>query len=149
MYRVTPDAYTDQVNLLEKLLVPLLAAAQAAPIFVLNSLDADVSVIDPVTWRVVKRIPTGKEPHHLYMTPDERSIIVANALGDSIVFGNDGAEIYCLRAADGKEVWRCRGLGDLVYTNPVVGNGVIVPPGTSKEATVTCPAVPGSRWARR
>jgi hypothetical protein len=25
------------------------------------------------------RIPTGKEPHHLYLTPDEKSIIVANA----------------------------------------------------------------------
>jgi outer membrane protein assembly factor BamB len=27
---------------------------------------------------------------------------------------------------DGKELWRCRGLGDLVYTSPVIGNGVIV-----------------------
>jgi YVTN family beta-propeller protein len=62
------------------------AAAQAAPIFVLNSLDADVSVIDPVTWREIKRIPTGKEPHHLYMTPDEKSILVANALADSLTF---------------------------------------------------------------
>jgi outer membrane protein assembly factor BamB len=26
----------------------------------------------------------------------------------------------------GKEVWRCRGLGDLVYTNPLVGSGVVV-----------------------
>ncbi len=63
-----------------------LAAAQPAPIFVLNSLDADVSVIDPKTWREVKRIPTGKEPHHLYMTPDEKSVIVANALADSLTF---------------------------------------------------------------
>lgn len=62
------------------------AAAQPAPIFVLNSLDADVSVIDASTWREVKRIPTGKEPHHLYMTPDEKSIIVANALSDSLTF---------------------------------------------------------------
>jgi YVTN family beta-propeller protein len=63
-----------------------LAAAHAAPVFVLNSLDADVSVIDPSTWKEVRRIPTGKEPHHLYMTPDERSIIVANALADSLTF---------------------------------------------------------------
>jgi YVTN family beta-propeller protein len=62
------------------------AAAQAAPLFVLNSLDADVSVIDPSSWREIKRIPTGKEPHHLYMTPDEKSIIVANALADSLTF---------------------------------------------------------------
>lgn len=58
----------------------------AAPVFVLNSLDADVSVIDPRTWTEVRRIPTGKEPHHLYLTPDEKSVIVANALSDSLTF---------------------------------------------------------------
>lgn len=68
------------------LLLPVLAFAQPAPIFVLNSLDADVSVIDPVSWREVRRIATGKEPHHLYMTPDEKSILVANALADSLTF---------------------------------------------------------------
>ncbi len=63
------------------------AAAQAAPpIFVLNSLDANVSVIDPVTWQVTQRIATGKELHHLYLTPDEKSVIVANAGSDSLTF---------------------------------------------------------------
>ena len=63
------------------------ATAQAAnPLFVLNSLDANVSVIDPVSWKVTQRIATGKEPHHLYMTPDEKSVIVANAGGDSLTF---------------------------------------------------------------
>ena len=63
------------------------ATAQAAhPLFVLNSLDANVSVIDPITWKVTRRIPTGKEPHHIYMTPDEKSVIVANAGGDSLTF---------------------------------------------------------------
>ena len=56
------------------------------PVFVLNSLDANVSVIDPVTWTETQRIPTGKEPHHLYLTPDEKSLIVANALSDSLTF---------------------------------------------------------------
>ena len=68
------------------LVAPVLAFGQGAPVFVLNSLDADVSVIDPVSWREIQRIPTGKEPHHLYMTPDEKSIIVANALADSLTF---------------------------------------------------------------
>ena len=68
-----------------------LAVAQAAapgpaPIFVLNSLDADVSVIDATTFRTLKRVPTGKEPHHLYLTPDEKSLIVANAAGNSLTF---------------------------------------------------------------
>jgi YVTN family beta-propeller protein len=69
------------------LVCPVLAwAAAPNPVFVLNSLDGNVSVIDPVTWKEVKRIPTGKEPHHLYMTPDEKSVIVANALSDSLTF---------------------------------------------------------------
>lgn len=63
------------------------AGAQSpAPVFVLNSLDGNVSVIDPVTWTEKKRIPTGKEPHHLYLTPDEKSVIVANAMSDSLTF---------------------------------------------------------------
>ncbi len=64
------------------------AQAQQArpPVFVLNSLSADIAVVDPVSFAVVKRIPTGKEPHHLYLSPDEKSLIVANALGDSLTF---------------------------------------------------------------
>ena len=60
--------------------------ASLPPIFVLNSLDADVSVIDALSFKQIKRIATGKEPHHLYLTPDEKSLIVANALGDSLTF---------------------------------------------------------------
>lgn len=58
------------------------------PVFVLNSLDADISVVDPVSFAVTKVIPTGKQPHHLYFSPDEKSLIVANALGDSLTFIN-------------------------------------------------------------
>ncbi|MBL8330216.1 MAG: YncE family protein [Rubrivivax sp.] len=54
--------------------------------FVLNSLDANVSVIDANTWKEIKRIPTGKEPHHLYLTPDDKSVIVANAASNSLTF---------------------------------------------------------------
>nr|WP_232076996.1 YncE family protein [Variovorax sp. PBL-E5] len=61
-------------------------AAEPPPIFVLNSLDASVSVIDRATWTERLRIPTGKEPHHLYLTPDEHSLIVANSAGDSLTF---------------------------------------------------------------
>lgn len=60
--------------------------AQQKPVFVLNSLEASVSVIDAKTFTEVKRIPTGKEPHHLYLTPDEKSLLVANALSDSLLF---------------------------------------------------------------
>jgi YVTN family beta-propeller protein len=62
------------------------ATAITSPIFVLNSLDANISVIDPSTWTETKKIATGKQPHHLYLTPDEKSVIVANALSDSLTF---------------------------------------------------------------
>jgi YVTN family beta-propeller protein len=62
------------------------APAEPPPIFVLNSLDASVSVINPVDWSEKQRIATGKEPHHIYMTPDEKSVIVANSAGDSLTF---------------------------------------------------------------
>lgn len=63
---------------------PAVSGRAGAPIFALNSLDATISVIDPVTFKEIKRVPTGKEPHHLYLTPDEKSLMVANALGDSL-----------------------------------------------------------------
>ncbi len=67
---------------------PAAAAARArvagAPIFVLNSLDATISVIEPGSYTERKRIPTGKEPHHLYLAPDEKSLLVANALSNSL-----------------------------------------------------------------
>ena len=66
--------------------IGLVWSSAPAPVFVLNSLDGNVSVIDPSSWKETHRIATGKEPHHLYMTPDEKSVIVANALGDSLTF---------------------------------------------------------------
>ena len=72
------------------LVAPVMAQPQPQPnpIFVLNSLEASVSVVDPATWKETRRIPTGKEPHHLYLTPDEKSLIIANALSDSLLFVN-------------------------------------------------------------
>jgi YVTN family beta-propeller protein len=61
-------------------------AQPSRPVFVLNSQDATVSVIDPSSHTEVRRIATGKEPHHLYLTPDEKSLIVANATGNSLTF---------------------------------------------------------------
>lgn len=59
------------------------SGAWARPIIALNSLDATISLIDPVSFTEIKRLPTGKEPHHLYLAPDEKTLLVANALGNS------------------------------------------------------------------
>ena len=58
----------------------------ARPIFVLNSQDADVSIVDSTSFKTLQRLPTGKEPHHLYLAPDEKTLIVANATSNSLTF---------------------------------------------------------------
>ena len=68
------------------LLVGPAGAWAARPIIVLNSQDADISIIDATTFKQIKRVPVGKEPHHLYLTPDEKSLIVANAASNSLTF---------------------------------------------------------------
>ncbi len=65
---------------------PSASFAAVLPVFVLNSLDDTVSIVNPATWTETRRIATGKQPHHLYLTPDEKSVIVANALSDSLTF---------------------------------------------------------------
>lgn len=67
------------------------APAMAAPapegvVVVLNSGDASVSLIDRNTRQVIQTFPVGKEPHHLMATPDNQSLIVANSVGNSLVF---------------------------------------------------------------
>ena len=53
---------------------------------VLNSGEASVSLIDMDAKAVYKTFPIGKEPHHLMITPDQKSVLVANAAGDDVVF---------------------------------------------------------------
>ncbi len=68
------------------------AALSAAPqrptewVYVLNSRDASVSLIDKASRTESRRITVGKEPHHLSPTPDGRSLIVGNAMSDDLVF---------------------------------------------------------------
>ncbi len=55
---------------------------------VLNSGDASISIVDPVTLKTVRTIDTGKEPHHLMPTPDGKEVIVASSAGNSLMFLN-------------------------------------------------------------
>lgn len=63
-----------------------LQVAQADVVVVLNSRDATVSLLDQATYKEISNFPIGKEPHHLMATPDNKSLIVANAIGDELVF---------------------------------------------------------------
>ncbi|HTY79962.1 MAG TPA: cytochrome D1 domain-containing protein [Candidatus Bathyarchaeia archaeon] len=53
---------------------------------VLNSGEDTVSLVDMATYREVKRFAVGKEPHHLMATPDDRYLIVANAMSNDLVY---------------------------------------------------------------
>lgn len=55
---------------------------------ILNSGDASVSLIDMPTRQVIKTIPVGKEPHHLMLTPDQKTLLIANAAGNDVVLMN-------------------------------------------------------------
>lgn len=65
---------------------PGAAPASLGPLFVLNSRDATVSKVDRSRFGETGRLNVGKEPHHLYPTPDGRSLIVASALSNELHF---------------------------------------------------------------
>ena len=59
---------------------------QANVVVVLNSRDATVQLLDQVSYKSLQTFPVGKEPHHLMATPDNKSLIVASAVGNELVF---------------------------------------------------------------
>ncbi len=61
-------------------------SGQAGNVFVLDSRDAMVSVIDAARGEVVKRIPTLREPHHLVYTPDRSEIVLGDSVGNEFLF---------------------------------------------------------------
>lgn len=60
--------------------------AFANVVVVLNSRDATVSLLDQKTYKEVGVLQVGKEPHHLMATPDNKSLIVASAMGNELIF---------------------------------------------------------------
>jgi DNA-binding beta-propeller fold protein YncE len=66
--------------------LPFARSACANNIIVLNSAEATLTLVDEATQQVVGTVPTGKEPHHLFPTPDNASLIVANSVSNSLMF---------------------------------------------------------------
>ncbi|AHJ63293.1 PGRS-subfamily of Gly-rich protein [Granulibacter bethesdensis] len=54
--------------------------------FVINSNDATISLIDITSRQEVKRIPVLREPHHMALTPDEKSLLVGDTAGNTMFF---------------------------------------------------------------
>ena len=61
--------------------------ARAADLaFVINSNDASVSLLDVASHREVQRIPLLREPHHMALTPDLRSLVIGDTAGNTLFF---------------------------------------------------------------
>jgi YVTN family beta-propeller protein len=65
---------------------PSIAVAAAGPslAIVMNSGEASVSVIDMATHKVVRTLPTLREPSHWALTPDRSKLYIADASGNAL-----------------------------------------------------------------
>ncbi|MFO1057642.1 MAG: YncE family protein [Dongiaceae bacterium] len=61
------------------------AAAGGGLALVINSNDDSISLIDTARLVETARVPIGREPHHLMLTPDRGELLVANAVGNELV----------------------------------------------------------------
>jgi YVTN family beta-propeller protein len=73
------------------LLAPILLIGAAVPALakdavILNSDDDSLSLIDTATYKEISRTHIGRSPHHLILTPDGKTLIVAMASGNELVF---------------------------------------------------------------
>jgi len=62
------------------------SAMAAGLAFVINSGAASVSVIDMATQTELRRIPMLREPHHYALTPDGKSLLIGDAIGNELLF---------------------------------------------------------------
>jgi YVTN family beta-propeller protein len=75
------------------LLLACLAVTSGAPrafaagvAFVVNSNSASISIIDMSTRREMRRVPALREPHHVMLTPDGKSLLVGDTAGNQMLF---------------------------------------------------------------
>jgi YVTN family beta-propeller protein len=61
-------------------------AAHASSVFVVNSNDANIDMIDMATHQITKTIALLREPHHLVLSPDHKSLVVGDTTGNALFF---------------------------------------------------------------
>jgi DNA-binding beta-propeller fold protein YncE len=72
-------------------LLPLLIlgaklAAAAGLAFVINSGGASISLVDMSAEKELRRIPVLREPHHLALSPDGKSLLVGDTVANEMLF---------------------------------------------------------------
>ena len=61
------------------------AQARAESVLVLNSEEASYSLLDRATRSEIARFPIGREPHHLFPTPDGKELLLASTVTNELV----------------------------------------------------------------
>src|SRR5438105_2114114 len=59
--------------------------ARADSVIVLNSEEASYSVLSRSARIEMARMPLGREPHHLVMTPDGKEVLIASTVTNELV----------------------------------------------------------------
>ena len=59
------------------------AAAATGLAFIVNSAGASISVVDMATLKELRRIPVLREPHHVALTPDGKTLLVGDTAATS------------------------------------------------------------------
>jgi YVTN family beta-propeller protein len=72
--------------LLLALMLALAPAARADLVYVINSGEATISVLDAATRLEVRRIQVLREPHHMVLTPDGTQLLIADSGGNEVFF---------------------------------------------------------------
>jgi YVTN family beta-propeller protein len=62
------------------------ATARADTVYVLNSGDASISVVDVATLSETRRIPLLREAHHMVLSPGGREIVLGDSGANELVF---------------------------------------------------------------
>ena len=84
------------------------ANAMAASLaFVINSGGASISLIDMATHKEIRRIPALREPHHWALTPDGKSLLVGDTVGNELIFLDPatGAVQRTMPCVDPYQLW--------------------------------------------
>ncbi len=61
-------------------------AAASGIVFVVNSGGASISLVDMGSEKELRRIPVLREPHHVALSPDGKSLLVGDTVGNEMLF---------------------------------------------------------------
>jgi DNA-binding beta-propeller fold protein YncE len=71
------------------LMAPILAghpAAASGLAFIVNSGGASISLVDMSAEKEVRRVPVLREPHHVALSPDGKSLLLGDTVGNEMLF---------------------------------------------------------------